>query len=43
MATDNWLIRGQVGVGFLAGDARNSPIVQEDVQPSGMLFVGYRF
>lgn len=43
MATENWLIRGQVGVGFLAGDARNSPIVQKDVQPSGMLFVGYRF
>lgn len=43
MATENWLIRGQVGVGFLAGDAKGSPIVQKDVQPSGMLFVGYRF
>jgi MipA family protein len=43
MATENWLIRGQAGVGFLAGDAKNSPIVQTDMQPSGMLFVGYRF
>jgi outer membrane scaffolding protein for murein synthesis (MipA/OmpV family) len=43
MATENWLIRGQVSVGFLAGDAKDSPIVRKDVQPSGMLFVGYRF
>jgi outer membrane scaffolding protein for murein synthesis (MipA/OmpV family) len=43
MATENWLIRGQVGVGFLAGDAKDSPVVQKDVQPSGMLMVGYRF
>ncbi|RWE17098.1 MAG: MipA/OmpV family protein [Mesorhizobium sp.] len=43
MATENWLVRGQVGVGFLTGDAKNSPIVRKTTQPSGMLFVGYRF
>ncbi len=43
MATENWLIRGQAGVGFLSGDAKDSPIVQDDLQPSGMLFVGYKF
>lgn len=43
MATENWLIRGQAGVGFLTGDAADSPIVQEDVQPSAMLMVGYKF
>lgn len=43
MATENWLVRAQLGAGFLSGDAKESPIVQSDVQPSGMLFVGYRF
>jgi MipA family protein len=43
MATENWLIRGQAGVGFLTGDAADSPIVQDDVQPSAMLMVGYKF
>jgi MipA family protein len=43
MATENWLIRGQAGVGFLTGDAADSPIVQDDVQPSAMLAVGYKF
>lgn len=43
MATENWLVRGQVGVGFLTGDAKNSPIVRKTTQPSGMLLVGYRF
>ncbi|TGS14412.1 MipA/OmpV family protein [Mesorhizobium sp. M2E.F.Ca.ET.209.01.1.1] len=43
MATENWLVRGQVGVGFLTGDAKNSPITRKDTQPSGMLLVGYRF
>lgn len=43
MATGNWLIRGQAGVGFLTGDAADSPIVQDDVQPSAMLMVGYKF
>ncbi|WP_181150099.1 MipA/OmpV family protein [Ensifer aridi] len=43
MATENWLVRGQAGVGFLTGDAKDSPIVQDDVQPSAMLVVGYKF
>jgi outer membrane scaffolding protein for murein synthesis (MipA/OmpV family) len=43
MATENWIIRGQTGVGFLTGDAKDSPIVQDDVQPSAMLIVGYKF
>ncbi|MBW9063027.1 MipA/OmpV family protein [Rhizobium herbae] len=43
MATENWVIRGQAGVGFLTGDAKDSPIVQNDVQPSAMLIVGYKF
>lgn len=43
MASEHWLIRGQAGVGFLTGDAKDSPIVQEDVQPSAMLMVGYKF
>ncbi|MBY5325632.1 MipA/OmpV family protein [Rhizobium leguminosarum] len=43
MATENWLIRGQAGVGFLTGDAADSPIVQDDVQPSAMMMVGYKF
>lgn len=42
MATENWLIRGQAGVGFLTGDAADSPVVQDDVQPSAMLMVGYK-
>lgn len=43
MATENWFIRGQAGVGFLTGDAKDSPIVKEEVQPSAMLMVGYKF
>jgi outer membrane protein len=43
MATENWFVRGQAGVGFLTGDAKDSPIVQDDVQPSAMLLVGYKF
>lgn len=43
MATENWMVRGQLGAGFLTGDAKKSPIVQTDVQPSGMLLVGYKF
>lgn len=43
MATEHWLVRGQVGVGYLLGDAADSPIVQEAFQPSVLLAVGYRF
>lgn len=43
LAGDSWLLRGQVGVGFLTGDAADSPIVKDEVQPSFMLSVGYKF
>ncbi|MCF6369694.1 MipA/OmpV family protein [Rhizobium halophilum] len=43
MMTENWLVRGEAGVGFLTGDAADSPIVEKDVQPSASLFVGYKF
>ncbi|URK86265.1 MipA/OmpV family protein (plasmid) [Rhizobium sp. RCAM05350] len=43
MATEHWVIRSQAGVGFLTGDTKDSPIVQDDVQPSAMLIVGYKF
>ena len=40
---ESWLVKGQVGVGFLTGDAGDSPIVTDEVQPSVMLSVGYKF
>jgi len=43
MVNDNWLVRGQLGVGFLTGDAADSPIVQREVQPTAMFMVGYKF
>ncbi len=41
--TQNWLVRGEAGVGFLTGDAADSPIVKEKTQPSASIFVGYKF
>jgi outer membrane scaffolding protein for murein synthesis (MipA/OmpV family) len=43
MLTDNWLLTGAAGAGFLMGDAKDSPIVKDDVQPFAMLGMGYRF
>lgn len=43
MLSENWLVRGEAGVGFLTGDAADSPIVEEKIQPSASLFVGYKF
>jgi outer membrane scaffolding protein for murein synthesis (MipA/OmpV family) len=43
LASENWFIRGQVELGILTGDARKSPIVQKEIQPSVMMFVGYKF
>ena len=43
MLNQNWMVRGQAGVGILVGDAADSPVVVDKVQPSGMLLVGYRF
>jgi outer membrane protein len=41
--TENWLVTGAAGAGFLMGDAKDSPIVKDDVQPFAMLGVTYRF
>lgn len=41
--TENWFARGEAGVGFLVGDAADSPVVKDDIQPNGLLLVGYRF
>ncbi|GGB06677.1 MltA-interacting MipA family protein [Brucella endophytica] len=43
MLTDNWLVRGQAELGILTGDAADSPIVQEKLQPSVSLGLGYKF
>jgi outer membrane protein len=43
MLSENWLVRGEAGLGILAGDAADSPIVEEKLQPSASLFVGYKF
>lgn len=39
----NWVLRGQEKLGVLVGDAADSPIVKEKVQPSTTLMLGYRF
>lgn len=43
MINDNWSVTGAAGAGLLLGDAKDSPIVKDDVQPFGMLAIGYRF
>jgi outer membrane protein len=43
LLTKNWLIRGEAGLGILTGDAADSPVVEEKLQPSASLFVGYKF
>lgn len=43
MMTENWLVTGAAGAGFLVGDAKDSPVVKDDVQPFAMLGVAYRF
>ncbi len=40
---DHWIMRGQVGVSELLGDAADSPVVQETSQSSASIMVGYRF
>lgn len=39
----NWVVRGEAQVGVLLGDAADSPVVVEKIQPSAMLLVGYKF
>lgn len=43
LISENWALRAQAGVGYLVGDAADSPIVQDKMQPSAMLMLGYRF
>lgn len=43
LADRNWMIRGEARLGVLVGDAAESPIVVEKLQPSAMLVLGYRF
>ncbi|WP_082766176.1 MipA/OmpV family protein [Paramesorhizobium deserti] len=40
---EHWLVRGQAGLGILTGDAADSPIVEEKLQPSVSLGIGYKF
>lgn len=43
MVTENWLVRGDAGLGVLLGDAADGPIVEKKLQPSFMAVLGYRF
>lgn len=36
-ADQHWLVRGEVGLGYLLGDVADSPIVEDAFQPSAML------
>ncbi|HEX2528551.1 MAG TPA: MipA/OmpV family protein [Geminicoccus sp.] len=41
--TGRWTLISQVGLGYLLGDAADSPIVEEELQPSMALLVVYGF
>ncbi|PYE86590.1 MipA/OmpV family protein [Phyllobacterium leguminum] len=41
--SENWMVRGQAGIGVLTGDAADSPVVEKKMQPSVSAFVGYKF
>jgi len=43
MASENWFVRGEAELGILLGDAKDSPVVEKDTQPSVMMVVGYKF
>ncbi|WP_416409700.1 MipA/OmpV family protein [Agrobacterium rosae] len=43
MMTENWMVTSAAGAGMLMGDAKDSPIVKDDIQPFAMLGVAYRF
>lgn len=40
---DHWAVRGEFGVGYLVGDAADSPVSQENLQPYTMFILGYKF
>lgn len=41
--SDHWLAIGGTGLGYLIGDAADSPITQQELQPSIFLALGYAF
>lgn len=41
--TENWSVTGTAGAGLLMGDAKDSPIVKDKVQPFAMMGLAYRF
>ncbi len=41
--TDNWSLTGRVGADYLMGDAADSPLVEQEFQPTLMLGAAYRF
>jgi outer membrane scaffolding protein for murein synthesis (MipA/OmpV family) len=43
LITDRWVLKAKETVGFLTGDAADSPIVEEDIQSKTLLLLGYRF
>lgn len=43
MIDENWLMRGEVSLGTLVGDAADSPVSQRNFQPATMFLLGYRF
>lgn len=43
LINDHWALRGEVGVGYLIGDAADSPVSQENLQPYSMFILGYKF
>lgn len=43
LINDNWTLRGEQKLGIIIGDAADSPIVKQNLQPSSLLILGYRF
>lgn len=43
MLTDTLFLTGSGGAGVLVGNAKDSPVVRDEIQPFGMLGLGYRF
>jgi MipA family protein len=41
--SDNWSLRGEIGLGKLIGDAADSPVLQDSTQTSASILVGFSF
>ncbi|MGB0697104.1 MAG: MipA/OmpV family protein [Rhodospirillaceae bacterium] len=41
--TENWFVRAETKLGILTGDAADSPIVKQELQPTFSAFISYRF